>query len=255
MGRLRDRVAEAIRDLDLWKPGDRVAVAVSGGVDSVVLLDLLCATAGRHRGVLSVVTVDHGTRPGSASDADFVAELARGRGLACHRVDLDLGAGASEARCRDARYAAFASLDVEVVALAHHRDDQAETVLIRLLRGAGSRGLAGMPHRRDRYVRPLLDLPGADLRAHAVQHGLAWREDPTNTQLHFLRNRVRHQLLPLLEELRPGAAAVLARSAGLAAEDDALLDRLATERLPVRRGALDRKALVEAPGRSLAGPS
>jgi len=247
MGRLRDRVAEAIRDQGLWQAGDRVAIAVSGGLDSVVLLDLLLATRGRHRGELSVVTIDHGTRPDSARDAAFVQDLARQQGLAVHSARLELGEGASEAACRRARYAVLAGLDVERVALAHHRDDQAETVLLRLLRGSGARGLSGMAPRRDRYVRPLLDVPRADLLDHARRHSLTWREDATNRDPRYLRNRVRHELLPLLEDLRPGATSTLVRVAEHARADEAFLLTQARCRLPVTEGRLVTSDLAAAP--------
>lgn len=230
--RLRLRVAEAVRRHGLWAPGDRVAVAVSGGLDSVVLLDVLAETRGVHRGRLSVVTVDHGTRPGSAEDARFVARLSRRRGLPCHVATRALGPGATERACRDARYAVLDALDVDRVALAHHRDDQAETLLIALLRGHGARGLAGMARRRGRYVRPLLDAPRRALEAYADARGLAWREDPTNADGRWLRNRVRHRLRPLLEDLRPGASHAVARTAQRLAEDDALLDVLSREADP-----------------------
>lgn len=247
MGRLHDRVAEAVRNQGLWDAGDRVAVAVSGGLDSVVLLHVLLRTRGRHGGVLSAVTVDHGTRSDSASDADFVQELAQQAGLACHRATLCLGPGASEAACREGRYGVFQTLPVDRVALAHHRDDQAETVLLRLLRGAGTAGLAGMAPRRGRYVRPLLGLRRSDLERYAAEHALTWREDPTNASPRHLRNRVRHELLPLLEALRPGATATLARSATHAAEDEALLEHLSREQIPRHDGRLDRRALLRAP--------
>lgn len=225
--RLRHRVAEAVATHRLWEPGDRVAVAVSGGLDSVALLDLLCVTRGLHRGLLEVVTVDHGLRDGSAEDAGFVAELAASRGLPCHSRVVDLPEHASEAASRAARYAVFEALDVQVVALAHHRDDQAETVILRLLRGAGTAGLAGMGWRRDRYVRPLLGTRRDALVAYAAARGLEWREDPTNATPRYLRNRVRHEVLPLLEDLRPGAVEALARTARHASSDADLLDALA----------------------------
>lgn len=222
-GRLRHRVGATIAERGLWRPGQRVVVAVSGGMDSVALLDLLSETAGWHQGRLEVATVDHGTRPGSAADADFVAGLAAARGLASHRFDLRLGEGADEDRCRTARYAALESLGADAVAVAHHRDDQAETVLVQLLRGTGTAGLAGMGWRRGAVVRPLLDVPRADLLAWAHHRGLSWVEDPSNSSSRFLRNRVRHEVLPLLENVRPGASAALARSATLAALDGDLV--------------------------------
>lgn len=222
--RLRHRVLEAIRRHALWSPGDRVAVAVSGGLDSVCLLDLLLVTQRHHGAVLSVVTVDHGLRPTSADDAAFVEQLAHP--LPVIRANLALGT-ASEAESRAARYAVLAALDVDRVALAHHRDDLAETVLLHLLRGTGTLGLAGVRWRRDRYVRPLLDTSRAELAAWAAARSLEWREDETNRDRSLLRNRLRHEVLPSLEDLRPGATRALARSARIAAADAEALDRLA----------------------------
>ncbi len=225
-GRLRHRVGQAIATHDLWRPGDRVAIAVSGGLDSVCLLDLLHRIAGWHGGSLSVITVDHGTRPGSAGDADFVEDLAASLGVPCARADLSLGPGASEATLRDGRYAVFEAIDVDRVALAHHREDLAETVLLHLIRGTGVAGLSGMRWRRGRYVRPLLEVSRAQLRDWAEHRGLAHREDPSNADPRFLRNRLRHEVLPLLEDLRPGATKGIARSARLAADEDALVASL-----------------------------
>jgi len=226
-GRLRHRVGEIIRRHRLWEPGARVAVAVSGGVDSVVLLDVLGETVRWHGGKLSVVTVDHQIHPDGSEHADFVEALARTRGLPVQRARLALSEQASEAEARAGRYAVFEALDVDRVALAHHRDDQAETVLLQLLRGAGISGFAGMAFRRDRYVRPLLEEPRSAVRAWADHRGLSWREDPTNLTSRFSRNRVRAEVLPLLENLRPGAAKALARGARLAALDADYLDDLA----------------------------
>lgn len=244
--RLRFRVGAAIAAHRLWGPGDRVCVALSGGRDSVCLLDLLCATARWHGGELSAITVDHGTRPGSAADADFAEELARARGLPIHRVDLALGSDASEATARAHRLGAFDELDVDAVATAHHRDDLVETLLLHLLRGAGTRGLAGMRWRRGRLVRPLLAVSGDELEAWAEARGLAWRTDPTNANSKFLRNRVRSELLPLLEHLRPGATSAVARAAAHAADDDHHLAELA--RSEVSEGApLAASWVAEAP--------
>jgi len=226
MSRLHHRVGEVITSRSLWGPGERVAVAVSGGLDSVCLLDLLLRTRGLHQARLEVVTVDHGTRPDAAADADFVAALAERHGLPCARFELHLGSGASEAACRAARFRAFDTLDTDVVALGHHQDDQAETVLVNLLRGTSPAGLEGMAWRRGRYVRPLLEVSRAELEAWAAEKDLAWREDPTNVSGRFLRNRIRAEVLPLLERIREGATAAVARSAGLAALQGVLLDRL-----------------------------
>ncbi|MBT3219447.1 MAG: tRNA lysidine(34) synthetase TilS [Proteobacteria bacterium] len=228
-GRLRHLVGAVIAEQGLWQAGERVAVAVSGGVDSVCLLDLLCETAGWHGGLLEVLTVDHGMRTDGAADADFVEALAAEKGLGCTRADLTLGANASEALCREERYQVFSALSVDRVALGHHADDQAETVLLNLLRGTGIVGLAGMEWQHGAYVRPMLGISRQQLMRWAEWRQLKWREDPTNGDSRVLRNRIRHEVMPLLEELRPGARDGLARSATLAGIDASYLDSLVPE--------------------------
>lgn len=193
----------------------------------MTLLTVLCATQRWHGAVLSVVTVDHGTRPGASADAHFVREEAAARGLPCTVAELGLGAGASEEAMRMARYGVLDELPVERVALAHHADDQAETVLMHAMRGSGLVGLGGMRWRRGRYVRPLLDEPRSALEAWASAHGVRSRHDPSNRSPAFLRNRLRMEVLPLLEDLRPGARRALARTAAHARADDRLLQDLA----------------------------
>jgi len=222
-GRLRHRVGQVVRGHGLWEPGRHVAVAVSGGLDSVVLLDVLLATRAWHGAELSIVTVDHGIRPESAEDAAFVAALAHRHGLPCHTAALSLGPQASEDEARTARFAAFDAVVCDAVALAHHRDDQAETVVLQLLRGTGSAGLSGMSFRRGRFVRPLLGEAREALLAYARHRGLRWREDPSNGDPRYLRNRVRHEVLPLLEDVRPGAREALARAARAVADDRELV--------------------------------
>ena len=229
-GRLRHLVAESIVRHRLWSEQHDVVVAVSGGLDSVSLLDLLLQTQSMHRArSLGVVTVNHGTRPDAAADADFVEELARQWSVPCFRFDLELGANASEATLRDGRYGVFERVPADRIALAHHRGDLAETLLLHALRGTGTHGLGGMARQRGRYVRPLLDISRTQLEAWTAHRDLSFREDPTNRDPRFLRNRIRQDVMPTLESLRPGAEAALARSARHAAEDDALLEQLAVE--------------------------
>ncbi len=227
--RLRFTVLEAIRVHRLWRPGDRVAVAVSGGLDSVVLLDVLLATARAHGGALSVVTVDHGTRPDSAEDARFVEALAAARGLPVATFRYALGEGASEDAARRARLAAYAELPADVIALGHHRDDLVETALLGWMRGSGTRGMGNLGWRSGRRVRPLLGVGRDALRAWAQARGLAWREDATNADPRYLRNRLRHRVLPEIAALGPGAVEGLARGALHAAADDAWLEARSRE--------------------------
>jgi tRNA(Ile)-lysidine synthase len=226
--------------------GDGVAVAVSGGADSLALLHALRVLAGPRDWRLAVLTVDHGLRPGSAADAAFAADHAKALGLPARVLTLapaDLEAhraAGPEGAARAARYAALwpaaDALGCHWLATGHTLDDQAETVLLQLLRGAGPDGLAGMSVRSGRLLRPLLDVRRAQTRACCAAAALPWREDPTNATGGPLRNRVRQQLLPLLEDLRPGATATLARTATLAADERAWLDPLVAATLAAIAG-------------------
>jgi tRNA(Ile)-lysidine synthase len=236
-----DRAAKALAAAGVPTAGDGVAVAVSGGADSLALLHALRALAGPRGWRLAVVTVDHGLRPGSAADAAFVADHAKALGLPAQvrtlgPADLDPHRQAGpEGAARAARYGALwpaaDELGCRWLATGHTLDDQAETVLLQLLRGAGPDGLAGMAVRGGRLLRPLLGARRAETRACCAAIGLEWREDPTNAGDGPLRNRVRQRLLPLLEELRPGATRALARTAALAADERDWLDQLVAETL------------------------
>jgi len=227
--RLRFQVADAVATHGLWSPGQRVGVAVSGGVDSMALLHLLARTQGLHGGRLHVLTVDHGTRSTSAADADFVEAQAAALALPCQRFSLALGETATEAACRAARYAALLGWGGEVVALAHHLDDQLETSLMAWLRGSGPRGLAAMRWREGQKVRPLLQVGKQTLIDWMAKHALGHREDPTNQHLDRERNRLRHQVLAPLLAARPGAQRAMGRSIEAAREDDEALGWWARE--------------------------
>jgi tRNA(Ile)-lysidine synthase len=240
-----DRAARALGAAGVPAPGAGVAVAVSGGADSLALLHALRVLAGPRRWRLAVVTVDHGMRPGSAADAAFAADHAKALGLPARVCTLTPGdlarhrAAGPEGAARAARYQALWPAADELgcpwLATGHTLDDQAETVLLQLLRGAGPDGLAAMAVRAGRLLRPLLGVRRAETRACCAAAGLAWREDPTNVGDGPLRNRVRHHLLPLLEELRPGATQALARTAALAADERDWLDPLVATALAATR--------------------
>ena len=210
---LAERLLKAIRKQELIKAGDRVGVAVSGGADSVALLLLLVELRAELGIVLSVVHVNHKLR-GQESDEDerFVAAVAQQHGLELltHTAPLAQTDSGIEAAARKLRYDIFRQLAREgriaKIATAHTLDDQAETVLMRMLRGAGIRGLAGIHPRivfedkRGEVVRPLLGFRRADIEAFLREREQPWREDSSNLDLTFLRNRVRQRLLPLLKE-------------------------------------------------------
>lgn len=232
-------------------PPGKYVVAVSGGVDSVVLLDLLAQKA-RQQGsdlVLIVAHFDHGIRPDSADDRVFVEGLARQYGLPFVYDQAALGPGTSEARARDARYAFLrkvqAAARADALVLAHHQDDLLETIIINFLRGTKSRGLSSLRSTAE-LRRPLLRYTKADIRTYAQQHKLAWHEDSTNADESYLRNYVRQRIVPRMNELERQKLLVHSETAAslndaiatmthdyLAAQPDALtLDRAAFRALP-----------------------
>ncbi len=184
---------------------------------------------------LSALHVHHGLSFHADAWAAHCERVCRGLRvpLTVERVRVEATGEGPEAAARAARYAVFSRLDADALALAHHRDDQAETVLAQLLRGGGPKGLAAMPASRwldggrARLLRPLLDIPRADLESWARARGLDWEEDDSNRQTHLTRNALRHDILPLIESRFPRAGATLARAAGRFAETAELLDELA----------------------------
>jgi tRNA(Ile)-lysidine synthase len=201
-------------------------VAASGGCDSTALLHALAASPQARARGLSAIHVDHALHPHSGDWAAQVRALARALDvpLQVQRVSVDRGGGLGpEAAAREARHAAFADAlhAGEILIAAHHADDQAETVLLRLLRASGADGLAGMralrPFGAGWLARPWLALPRAAIRAYAVAHALRWTEDPSNADPALDRNFLRLRVLPLLAERWPRAGSALARSAGLLA--------------------------------------
>ncbi|MBU2663294.1 tRNA lysidine(34) synthetase TilS [Actinoplanes bogorensis] len=212
-----------------------VLVACSGGADSLAL-----AAAARFVGSsVGLVTVDHGLQEGSAARAASLAAWATGAGfdpVLVETVSVDGLPGGPEAAARAARYAALSAAAARTgavaVLLGHTRDDQAETVLLALARGAGPRGLSGMPARKGLLVRPLLDVARSDTRKACAALGLVPWEDPHNSDPAYARSRVRGNALPsLIEALGPAVVANLARSASMIAADNEALDGLAADAL------------------------
>lgn len=227
-------------------PHVSLCVAYSGGPDSLALLAALAALRdSRHLSLpLRAIHVDHGLNEGSGAWAAHCRAVCRTLGvpLLVRRARLAPGRGESiEALAREARYRLLAEAlrEGEVLLTAQHLDDQAETVLLQLLRGAGIAGLAAMPPvrplGRGRLVRPLLDRPRDDLAAWLRARGLPALDDPMNRDPRWARARLRHEIMPELEERWPGAARSLARSARHAAEAQSLLAELATKDLALAR--------------------
>jgi tRNA(Ile)-lysidine synthase len=224
---LQARVLEHIRVQGLWTPSETVAVGVSGGVDSMVLLHLLHRTQRAHGGDLVVMSINHGLREASVQEVAMVEAQCLSLGLCFETCTLELKPGANLAeRARDARRSALQSLGTDKIATAHHQDDQAETVLYHLLRGSGMQGLKGMTAQAGRWVRPLLREPKSVLKAWAELEDVQWMEDPSNPESQ--RGAIR-RILPQLDELHGGAGRALARSARLLAREDALLSELTAQ--------------------------
>jgi tRNA(Ile)-lysidine synthase len=245
LDRLAGLVADGADGLGVGN-GSSLVLAVSGGPDSMALLQGANAIAPDRGWHLVVAHLDHGLRPESAADATFVAETADALGLAWEVRRTDVGAEATasgrgiEEAGREARYAFLEWVAAGIgpgalVATAHTADDLAETVLFNLTRGSGQRGLRGMPARRGRIVRPLLHARRSALRAALDEAEIPYRDDPTNRDTDRARAYLRATVLPVLEDLNPEAVAAIGRYAGLAADEDTFLDTLAAKELARRR--------------------
>ena len=235
----------------------RLLIAVSGGSDSMALLELTALVRGGHARSDLVAYVDHGLRPETGAEAVHVRTAAERLGTAFALVELDVG-GRDERRLREARYAELQKLVVahglDFVLTGHTRDDQIETVLHRLVRGAGRHGLAGIPQRRGNVVRPLLGFARDELRRFLLSRGIDWREDASNEDLGYLRNRLRHRVIPAFEAaLGHGALDHLPALASAWSEEEAYLESEAARygefvmTGPSNSRRLDARALLVAP--------
>ena len=241
--------------------GDRLVAGLSGGIDSVVMLDLLRRAAAKMRFEIAALHVNHQINPAAAKWARFCGAYCRQLGIGLTVVKVNVPRESSlEAAARNARYAVFARLPADFVALAHNLDDQAETVLLQLLRGAGVKGVSAMPVfriadrglgieenfklrsrskrnpqssiRNPSILRPLLDITRAEIEAHARARKLRWVEDDSNANTGFDRNFMRHRLLPVIAERYPAYRKTLARASRNFAEAAVLLDELASIDMP-----------------------
>jgi tRNA(Ile)-lysidine synthase len=243
-------VAQHARRQQLFQPGSRILVALSGGPDSVALLSVLKELAPAWRLGLTAMHINHGLRgEESEEDARFAAEL-------CDRLEIGLRSvrvapdrhgpagkrSSLQERAREARYAALAAeakaVGADRIALGHQADDQAETLLMWMLRGAGTTGLAGIPPIREALViRPLLGVPRAEILDYLRQRTLAFRTDSSNAKPIYLRNRIRRDIMPVLKDFNPSIVEGLVRQAEVLKEEDAYLHQQAS----IRLGSLTRE--------------
>lgn len=230
---LHDRIAAQLAPL--LPAGSRLLLGLSGGMDSVVLLHILHRLAPQLGCTLSAMHVHHGISPNADAWAQFCSKLCERHAIPLEIKHVDIAplkdTHGIEASARKLRHEAFAESDARYIALAHHADDQAETLMLQLLRGAGLRGVSAMPAEREQggqlVLRPLLACSREMLLVYAQQHALEWIEDESNADDRYPRNFLRHRLFPLLEERFPAWRDTLGRSAQHFAEAAGILDEVA----------------------------
>ncbi|MFO0660442.1 MAG: tRNA lysidine(34) synthetase TilS [Polyangiaceae bacterium] len=211
---LETLVRRLILERQLIQKGDRVVIGVSGGPDSIALLHVLARLKSKMGFELVAHGVDHGLRAEAASELELAGRLAERLGVEWGTTRVDVAAGGNlQERARQARHralrAAADAAGAELIATAHHADDRAETVVMRMLRGTGPRGLACLLPREGDRIRPMLLARRSDVMVHVERHQLEVAMDPSNRNPRFLRTRVREEVLPLLESLSPGVVANL----------------------------------------------
>jgi len=246
MATLLDGVRQTLQDFHMVDSGQTLLLAVSGGADSVAMLHVLAQLGDSLHIQLIVAHLNHGMRPDAAEDALFVEAMVRHMGIPCVCETVDVPAYQRQHRlspedaARRLRYAYLSATatqrGADRIAIAHTADDQAETILMRLLRGAGLRGLTGIPPRRGSIIRPLIRAQRRDIVAFLHKHQIPFRDDPSNHQRQYLRNRLRLDLIPYLQQqYNPRLTETLGTTAHLLAEDEATLQALAHEHLQAAR--------------------
>ena len=252
-------------DLLLWMErwhmlppeGGVLLCAVSGGRDSVCLLHYLASIAPKHGFTVAAAHLNHQMRPEAQRDEDFVRELCRTLDVPFYTEAAPVyemaerwGLGGEETGRRlryDFLFRTADAIGAQRIATAHHAQDQAETVLLNLLRGTGPEGLGGIPPVRGRIVRPLLQTSRTEIEAYLQAHQLSHVEDSTNEDTHYARNRLRRELWPQLATINPALERAIGRTAEIVRSENAYLDALAAERLPAEGTAVETAALLAAP--------
>lgn len=238
-------------------PGGLILCAVSGGRDSVCLLDCLWRLGQQRDFRVAAAHLNHGMRPTAQRDEELVRTLCDARNIPLHTERVEVYALAAawhltvEETGRRARYdflrRTAERTDADFIATAHHREDQAETVLLQLLRGTGMQGLTGIPPVRDTVIRPLLDTPRAAIDAYIAENALPYVTDETNLDTHYARNRLRIDIMPRLLAINPAAAEHIARTADILRRENDYLDGEAAALLPPHGAVLSCAALLAAP--------
>ena len=256
---MRKKMQKAIEKYHMFPQNGKIIVGLSGGMDSVALLHGLCSRKEEFRWEVTAVHVHHGLRGADADeDAAFAADFCRKLGVPCVIRKFDVKAEAAarklgeEETGRLLRYEVFQELAAEdgFIAVAHHRQDQAETMLMRLCRGTGLKGLGGMSPVRGNICRPLLFCSRQEIEKYCKENGLTWREDVSNQEEKYTRNKLRLQVLPVLEEINPKTVERMSETAELLALEEDFLEQqaVACYEAVKRKGAevaLDRKKLLE----------
>ncbi len=236
---LEKQVEQYITAQHLIEPDDLVLVGVSGGADSMCLLELLCACRQRMGFRLGGIHIEHGIRgAASLADAEYVSSYCENRGIPCEIIHVDACAYAQEhgysleEAARMLRYEAFEEAAQRLegagnsvkIAVAHHREDQAETVLWQMIRGSDLRGIGGIRSRRGRVIRPLLEVERSQIEQYLTEKNIVWREDATNADTAYTRNRLRQEVFPVLKELNAQAVRHVCESAARMQEAEAYLE-------------------------------
>lgn len=250
-------VQNTVKKFELWQRGDIFIVCVSGGPDSLCLLDILATLQKKYTFTLHIAHVNYHLR-GKDSDLDeaLVKKMSAVYNLPITVLSQKKNLKtASEETLRTIRYTFFETLrkkyNAHHIVVAHNQDDQAETFLLRLLRGAGLLGLSGMRAKNNYIIRPLIEMSRADIVRYLKEQSLIFRKDTSNTDVHYLRNRIRHELIPFLEKkFQPQTRKLLAETADLLGNDYAELKKIETAssiKLPIKSVALSRKTLLSLP--------
>lgn len=219
---IQKRVLQFIKNEKLWNAKERICIAVSGGVDSMVLMHLLHRTQRAHGGVLEVCTIDHQLRSASKDECAFVIQEAEHLRLPVHSFTLDIPSGGNlYERARIERQQVLQSVGCDVIATGHHQADQAETLLYRLLRGSGLDGLSAMKPKQDGWCRPLLNESKEEIISFAKEEGIQWFDDPSNVK--SIRGKLR-RMLSDLDVIHGASIPAIARTASLLSEDATLLN-------------------------------